>query len=207
MSLAEVTESRRDMVLSLGGLMADQSDVFSDADHWTDYFEREALSETGRTVAIVTASVLDTGLSALLKTALLPCPTANDPMFDGAYAPLGSFSAKIDFSARLGLISSGVSQSLHTIRKLRNDFAHGTGSSLFEANHIRQRVRDLARLNDVAKPERRAHFPTGTHGDFLCAASWLVFWVWTIVQRLPARCPECGMRHPPAKHATQPPAT
>lgn len=181
--------------------MTEDRSEFSDADHWTDYFEREALAETGRSVAIVTASVLDTGLGTLLKAALLPSPTATDPLFDGAYAPMGGFSAEIDFALRLGLISPGVAQSLHLVRKIRNDFAHGTGTSSFSDHHIRHRVRELSRLNDVANPERRAQFPTGLHGDFLCAASWMVFWMWTLVERLPARCPECGMRHPPAKHS------
>lgn len=167
------------------------------ANRWTDYFEREAFRETARTVAIVSASALDASLSALLKAALLPCPQSNDPLFDGAYAPLGSFSAKIDFAARMGLISSGVAQSLHLVRRIRNEFAHTLETASFDPPKIHQRVLELSRLNKVAKPERRAHFPDGAHGDFLCASSWLVFWIWTLTERMPARCPECGMRHSP----------
>jgi len=151
--------------------------IRTDADRWTDYFENEALSETGRTVAIVTAAYLDEGLASLLREALLPCATASDPLFDGAYAPLGSLSAKIDFAARMGLISSGVAQSLHLVRKLRNDFAHATGIASFEDHAVRGRVRELTKLNSVAKPERRAQFPAGAKGDFLCTGSWLVYWI------------------------------
>ncbi len=172
----------------------------ADAHRWTDYFEKEALSETGRTIAIVTAAYLDEALIALLKAALLPCATSADPLFDGPYAPLGSFSAKIDFAARLGLISSGVAQSLHLVRRLRNDFAHATGTSSFEDHGAQMRVHELSRLNAVATPERRQHFPAGKKGDFLCAGSWLVYWIWTLIDRMPPRCPECGLRHFPATH-------
>jgi len=173
---------------------------YRESSHWCDFFEREARTESQRAVPIISVSVLDEALSSLLKAAMLPCPTGADPLFDGAYSPMGSFSAKIDFACRLGLISAGVAQSLHLVRKIRNDFAHDIGSCSFELASVRNRVRELSALNDVAKPERRAQFPKGMFGDFQTAVSWLIWWIWHLVEQLPARCPECGMRHPKASH-------
>jgi hypothetical protein len=173
---------------------------YRESTHWCDFFEREAKSESERAVAIISVSVLDEALSGLLKAAMLPCPTGTDPLFDGAYAPMGSFSAKIDFACRLGLISAGVAQSLHLVRKIRNDFAHDIASCSFELASVRSRVRELSALNQVAKPERRAQFPEGTFGDFQTAVSWIIWWIWHVVEQMPARCPECGMRHQKNSH-------
>lgn len=147
-------------------------------------------------MAILSASVLEEAVSSLLKASMLPCAGGSDPLFEGPYAPLGSFSAKIDLAARLGLLSTGVSQSLHLVRRIRNDFAHGIASCSFEANAVRGRVLELKRLNDVAKPERRAQFPPGPLGDFQVSVSWLVYWIWHLVAEAPRRCPECGRLHP-----------
>lgn len=168
---------------------------FRDSSHWCDFFEREARTESERAIPIITVSVLDEALTALLKSALLPCATSTDPLFDGAYSPMGSFSAKIDFASRLGLVSAGVAQSLHIIRKIRNDFAHDIASCSFEQATVRNRVRELAKLNEVATPKRRSQFPAGTFGDFQTSASWLIWWIWHLVETMPARCPECGLRH------------
>ncbi|MFT3788028.1 MAG: hypothetical protein QM770_17965 [Tepidisphaeraceae bacterium] len=173
---------------------------YRESAHWCDFFEHEAKKESQRAVAIISVSVLDEALVGLLKAAMLPCPTGNDPLFDGAYAPMGSFSAKIDFACRLGLISAGVAQSLHLVRKIRNDFAHDISSCSFELASVRNRVRELTTLNQVAKPERRAQFPEGTFGDFQTAVSWLIWWIWHLVEQMPTRCPECGMRHRKASH-------
>jgi hypothetical protein len=178
---------------------------YRESTHWCDFFENEAKTESERAVAIISVSVLDEALTGLLKAALLPCSTGTDALFDGAYAPLGSFSAKIEFACRLGLISAGVAQSLHLIRKIRNDFAHDIGSCSFEQASVRGRVRELSTLNQVAKPERRAQFPVGTFGDFQTAVS-LIWWIWHLVEEMPLRCPECGMRHHKASHQKVPDA-
>ncbi len=166
---------------------------FNESNHWCDFFEDEVRNESSRAMAILSVSILDAAITHLLKIVLLPCSTSNDPLFDGGYAPLGSFSAKIDFASRMGLINSGVSQSLHLIRKIRNGFAHDISHCSFNSENIRSRVRELKRLNDVAKPEKRSQFPEGPVGDFQASVSWLIFWLWHVVEKMPKRCPECGL--------------
>ena len=105
-------------------------------------FLLEFSAESDRAAVVLAAAKIDLTLRELLETAILPCTTRSDDLFDGM-GPLSSFSAKIDLSHRLGLIDSDLAHSIHTIRKLRNDFAHEPGTS---------------RLNTPPHSDRVAHF-------------------------------------------------
>jgi len=170
--------------------------LWAESNHWCDFFEKEVQIESPRAMAILSVTVLEEALGSLLRGALLPCPTSDDPLLDGPYAPLGSFSAKIDFASRMDLISPPISQSLHLVRKIRNSFAHDISGSSFDQAVVRSRVRELRRLDDVTKPERRADFPEGPVGDFQAVVSWLIFWLWHLVEAGQRRCPECGLLIP-----------
>jgi DNA-binding MltR family transcriptional regulator len=176
----------------MGRRSSRQTKEFEDGHHWCDFFEREVQSESQRAMAILSVAILDEALTCLLRTTLLPCTSSTDPLFDGSYAPLGSFSTKIDFANRMGLITPDVSQSLHLVRRIRNEFAHNIASCSFEHAEIRNRVRELKRLNELARPERRSQFPDGVVGDFQAVVSWLIFWLWRLVEVAPRYCPECG---------------
>jgi DNA-binding MltR family transcriptional regulator len=49
-----------------------------------------------------------------------------DPLFQG-YAPLATFSAKIQLTFALGLLPRKTRDKIEVIRRLRNDFAHQWG--------------------------------------------------------------------------------
>ncbi len=66
------------------------------------YYRLDKESERGS--AIIIATLMDDALQQLLRAKLVPSPERNDELFDGAYAPLSSFSAKIDFTYRVGTI-------------------------------------------------------------------------------------------------------
>ena len=103
--------------------------------------------ESERGTVIVSAALMDEALEDLIKAKLVPSPEKEDELFVGAYATLGNFSAKIDFAYRLGLIGLSTRNSLHLIRKLRNDFAHSSLKESFESNRVKSRVRELFKLN------------------------------------------------------------
>lgn len=172
-----------------------QDEKYAESHDWCDILEKEMKDESERAVAIIGASVLDEALKVLLRSVLLPCSTSTDPLFDGAYSPLASFSAKIDFACRMGLVEAGVARSLHLVRRIRNDFAHDISGCSFGQAGIRARVRELKKLNDVATPKNRDRFPAGPNGDFQCCVSWLVFWLWRITDQVPSRCPHCSSLH------------
>ena len=88
----------------------------------------QMIEERGRGAVLVGAARVDAALERLLQAVLITSPTRNDALFQ-ADRPLGSFGAKISLAHRLGLIESPVEQSLHTLRKVRNAFAHSTDSA------------------------------------------------------------------------------
>ena len=71
----------------------------------------------------------------------------NDELLNEPYSPLGNFSAKIDFAYRIGLIDLNQRSSFHLIRRIRNKFAHSSEEINFESAVVKDRIRELFRLN------------------------------------------------------------
>jgi hypothetical protein len=66
---------------------------------------------------------------------LLPAPGTTDLFFQPD-RPLGSFRARITLAAQMGLIDQPVEQTLQTLRRMRNCFAHSTTTAtLADPNH------------------------------------------------------------------------
>lgn len=149
---------------------------FSHASHWYDIFDREFVRESDRAAVILTASLFDNALGNLLKNTLVPNPSASDDLFDGANAPLSTFSAKIAMSYRMGLISSRFTRDLHLIRKIRNEFAHNIHGCTFEDSRVKSRVLELYKdTHQLNCEESRGFFPNGTRGDFMFVSSWMLW--------------------------------
>ena len=119
--------------------------------------------------------MIENALETLLKSFLVPTDSADDSLFAGSYAPLSSFSAKIDMAYRVGLISSRFCRDLHLVRRIRNDFAHNVMSCSFEDATVLSRVLELSRSSDMAqrKPHLRACYTHGPRGDFLFSVEWM----------------------------------
>ncbi|MCI5057566.1 MAG: hypothetical protein MRY83_15740 [Flavobacteriales bacterium] len=85
--------------------------------------EKEFKSESDRALAILGASAIDHSLGELLERTLIKVSKNQEKLLtsDG---PLSSFSSRIEICYRLGIISIKLRNSLHLIRKIRNDFAH-----------------------------------------------------------------------------------
>jgi DNA-binding MltR family transcriptional regulator len=97
--------------------------------------------ESDRACAILAIATLDTLLEDLLRKAMIA--EAPQALFDG-HGPLQNFSAKIDMAYACGLISSEERRDLHTLRKIRNDFAHDVDHELsFTVAKVADRVRAL----------------------------------------------------------------
>src|SRR3989304_4581866 len=102
----------------------DSPHVEPEWDKWLDHMFNEFDKESDRASVILTAALLENSLEEMVKAMLVPSASAEDPLFDGATAPLGDFSSKIEIALRLGLISDQFARDLHIIRKIRNAFAH-----------------------------------------------------------------------------------
>lgn len=93
------------------------------------------MTERGRGLVLVGTARLDLALEHVLKAVMAPCSDPDDKLFTPDRS-LGSYGAKINLAARLGLIDASIEQALHVIRRVRNDFAHSAGEpSLTEPRH------------------------------------------------------------------------
>jgi hypothetical protein len=97
----------------------------------------ELLGGSDRACALVAAAFLDRALVALLSTHMLGVPQEEqDPIFYGLTAFLGSFSSKITLCYATSLISKEDARYLHTMRSIRNHFAHSMIVTTFEDPEI-----------------------------------------------------------------------
>ncbi|HYD76373.1 DUF4145 domain-containing protein [Ramlibacter sp.] len=83
----------------------------------------ELQRQTDRGVAIIGLAWIEEALQAALQSFLEDHRKARERLFSPSGA-LGTLSAKIDLARLLGMITSVIWDDLHTLRKIRNDFAH-----------------------------------------------------------------------------------
>lgn len=88
----------------------------------------QMLEERGLGVVLVGVARVDAALERLLQAVLLPTASRSDSLLQ-VDRPLGSFGARISLAHRLGLIETLVELSLHTLRRVRNAFAHSSDSA------------------------------------------------------------------------------
>ena len=154
----------------------------------------QMMSERGRGAVLVGGARVDAALEALLKAALAP-PSGPETLFL-TDRPLGSFGARIALARRLGLIDRQVELALHTLRRVRNAFAHSTTqASLSEACHHQPLAECYrqARCNPLWDPLEAvlAAQPPSAHGplepalrDFILLITILVAFLEATAQQL-----------------------
>jgi len=141
-----------------------------------DILRKEFASETDRAAVIVAASMLDELLRTALIAKLVPVSSSTDELFDGANAPLGTLSSRIEASYRLGMISVKFARDLHLIRRIRNDFAHNIHGCSFDDTRVRSRVTELDNSNGIlARSPKAAAENASTRDHFLESVSWMIF--------------------------------
>lgn len=159
----------------------------SHASKWDDLFREEFEKETDRASVILACAMIESTLETMIKSKLVPSPTAEDNLFDTPYAPVSNFRAKIELAYRIGLISSNLCHDLNIIRHIRNDFAHNIKGCSFEDPVVRNRITELMRSSDIAAkaPKVRAKaFPTGSRGDFQITISWILWSLNTEIENI-----------------------
>jgi hypothetical protein len=100
--------------------------------------------ETDRAAAILGAAYLDSLLEQLLRDYFIQDAVVEELL--GTDRPLCNFSARIDASFALGLVSTAVHRDLHFVRKIRNKFAHKIEVHTFEESPFRDLCAEFAIL-------------------------------------------------------------
>jgi DNA-binding MltR family transcriptional regulator len=114
----------------------------SELDHKAIY--EEMLQGSDFACALLGASVLDVMLRDVLIRHFKRTDTQLiEALFNRAGAPLSSLSHKINFAEASGLISQKDAETLHKLRKIRNEFAHRAERLTFDHNEISNITRDL----------------------------------------------------------------
>ena len=128
-----------------------------------DHLQQE--SERGQ--VLISASMLDDLLMKTLQAFLIKGRSA-ERLLTGFNAPLGTFSARIEASHAMGLISDEEHHDATVIRKIRNEFAH-TLTASFDDQSIKDQC---AALHYSAKDYAGVVIPT--RGQFSMAATALI---------------------------------
>jgi DNA-binding MltR family transcriptional regulator len=131
-------------------------------------FFHEFNHESDRGAVLSAAALLDEGLRRVLDQFLADVPPKEN-FLSSINAPLGNFASRIDAAYCLGLISEKEFQELHTIRIIRNEFAHKWRGVNFAA----QKIFDLCKKLPWRGPEPIAN-QAGPRGWFVFAAVMLI---------------------------------
>lgn len=123
----------------------------------------EIEGQTDRGAAIVGAAWVEEALSAAIESFLHSDSKSWQRLF-GANNPMSTFSAKIDLSSLLGMISEVIRSDLHIIRDVRNEFAHQIAHKTqhtklgFNSPHIRDKCLALKSVAHEEHTEGRTAF-------------------------------------------------
>lgn len=113
------------------------------------------MRESDRGCAIFGAAILHDDLETLFRSFFRRDDWSRkrvvDPLFRG-YAPLATFSARIQLAHAMRLIPTGTYKKIEIVRRLRNDFAHESGAIDFQD----PRCQDQLRILIAAGAPRRA---------------------------------------------------
>jgi hypothetical protein len=86
--------------------------------------------QTHAATVMVLSARLEQALTWIIQGRMPNLSNRQKPKLFEAYGPLASFSAKIDVGFALGFITESERRTLHTIRQIRNEFAHSDDPKL-----------------------------------------------------------------------------
>lgn len=129
--------------------------------------------ESDRAVAILAVSYLENALEKNLLNRLVSHNRVEN-LFRG-YGPLATFSAKINVAYAVGLIPEHITKDLHTLRKIRNRFAHETTSLNFGSQAISDLCGCLSYVEGLPRTDGTfGRKPNGPREIFMLTVFWSV---------------------------------
>ena len=142
-------------------------------------FQKSYKDESDRSVVILAGSFIEMTLEKYLRMKLVDSESVAQ-LFSG-YAPLATFSAKIEVGFALGLLPVHVYQDLKVVKKLRNIFAHEVEPWNFDS----QRVGDIcANFNKIKRTDGSSWELTSAREKFLSAVFFSLLHIDTESKRI-----------------------
>ncbi len=119
-------------------------------------FRTSISSETDRGAVLMSAAYLDDKLKELIEKRLVQDKKISRRVFD-LNGALGTFSSRIDFAYLLGIIPKNARRDLHTIRAIRNQFAHHASPLSYDHTKVKPLCDKLTfhGVKDVAGPDSK----------------------------------------------------
>jgi DNA-binding MltR family transcriptional regulator len=119
-------------------------------------FRTSITAETDRGAALMSAAYLDDKVKELIENRLVQDKKTLRRAFQ-FNGPLGTFSSRIDFAYLLGILPKNACRDLHTIREIRNQFAHHAAPLSYEDNEIKPFCERLIfhGVKDAAEPDSK----------------------------------------------------
>jgi DNA-binding MltR family transcriptional regulator len=170
--------------------VAKKEDKEKTSDKQWNFLLEQFQKESDRAAVILVVSIIDENLETLLKSYLVPNPTANDSLFDSATSALSNFSSKIDMAYRIGLISGKFARDLHIVRKIRNSFAHDIYGCNFQNGSVLARIRELENsfhndiLEVIERIDRNDNLLKGIRGKFIYMSSHMIWSLTDLIEEV-----------------------
>jgi DNA-binding MltR family transcriptional regulator len=116
------------------------------------------VKESDRGCVILGASLLAEALETLIRSVSRNTPddikTTIDPLFQG-YAPLSTFSARLQIAFALGILPKNLRDKIEIIRRMRNDFAHEWGPIDFNEPRFASRLQFIVKQAEPVKEQEQ----------------------------------------------------
>lgn len=112
-------------------------------------FFRGLLAESDTALAIVSYSYIDDRLRGLFSEVVNPEIRGGAETLLGPMGPLGTSSSRIQMAAALYWINKTTYLNLHSIRKVRNDFAHKPSSRTFTEKQISSLISSMVPVEEA----------------------------------------------------------
>jgi hypothetical protein len=105
-------------------------------------------TDSDRAAAIVAAAFLEDQLTTAIQSRMHRDKKIFERMCQSGGA-LGNFSTKIDIGFMIGIYRKEILQELHTIRRIRNEFAHKMGIKTFDVQRIKSWTQNLTLIERI----------------------------------------------------------
>lgn len=119
-------------------------------------FRTSISNETDRGAVLMSAAYLDDKLKELIEKRLVQDRKIARRAFE-FNGPLGTFSSRINFAYLIGVIPKNAQRDLHTIRAIRNQFAHYASPLNYEDEKVKPLCERLVfhGVKDAAGPDSK----------------------------------------------------
>ncbi len=166
----------------------------------------EIEKQTDRAAALIASAYVEERLLLAIQARTNRYEKIEKDFYRGA-GPLGSFSAKIDLGLLLGVYEPRIHQMLHTIRNIRNEFAHQPKPRDFNSQRIGDLCDNIAVRVKLGMTEATTghrieidlEAPQTRREAFLNAVKMLLLWLDMEIKQMPARLPAPPVMPPLAK--------